>query len=79
MNYTFPGGKKGQIRAYKFLLKHRSIKESGMVKRTLFVLDMTLDFFKNLPPVEESSNPGLANNGYYGCKEAAERPHSSVY
>lgn len=50
-----------------------------MVKRTLFVLDMTLDFLKNLPPVEESGNPGLANNGYYGCKEAAERPHSSVY
>lgn len=22
----FPGGKKGQIRAYKFLLKHRSYK-----------------------------------------------------
>lgn len=51
-----------------------------MIKRTFLACPgYDIRFFKNVPPVEESGNPGLPNNGYYGCKKEAERAHSSVY
>ena len=80
VNYTFPGSRKGHMRAYRFLLKHHCYKGVQYGSKDLVCPGYdTGIFFLNLSSVEESGNPGLPNNGYYGCKEEAERPHSSVY